>query len=207
MSRRSTILVLGAAVCAMVLSSCAATTMTGSWVDPGYTSGPLKKVMIVGVAQREVVRKMFESSFATQLKAHGVEGVPSGTFSPGTELLGQDAMASKLAELGCDGVLITRLIDRKTQTTVYPPTSYAVPVAYYGGYYSFYRGAYAVTYSPGYVEETTIVSLETNLYDARTGKLLWSGLSDTSLYGDPGAQIDEFTGILVGKMAKAKLVQ
>jgi hypothetical protein len=207
MSRRGTLGAIAAVVCATVLSSCATTVMTGSWVDPTYTSGPFKKVMIVGVAKREAVRLMFEDAFAAQLRAHGVEAIPSGTVLPGTQQLDDKAMASKLAELGCDGVIVTRLLDKRTRTTVYPPTGYVVPVGYYGGYYSYYRGAYAMMYSPGYVEQTTIASLETNLYDARTGRLVWSGMTDTDVIGDPTAQINEFVKVLTGKMAEAKLIQ
>jgi len=193
-------------LCGLMLSSCASTVMTGSWKDPAYSSGPFKKLMVVGVAKREVMRRSFENSFATQLQLHGVQGIPSGTFSPGTEQLDKDAMAAKLAELGCDGVLITRLVDQRTKTTYYPPTGYAVPVAYRAGYYAYYTGAYAIAYSPGYTEESTTVSLETNLYDARTGSLVWTGLTDTELYGDPFAQVEEFVGIVVKEMAGETLL-
>ena len=205
MGRRPAIASIVAILCLGVLSSCATTTLTGSWADPTYTGGRFRKVMIVGVARREMLRRIFENNFSSQLQARGVEGIPSGTFSPGTEQLDKDAMAAKLTELGCDGVLVTRLIDQRTQATVYPPTGYAVPMAYHGGYYAYYRGAYAMAYSPGYVVENTTVSLETNLYDARTGGLVWSGLTDTIVSGDPAAQADELIKILVGKLAEAKL--
>ena len=152
------------------------------------------------------MRKMFEGTFSTELQKHGVQGIPSGTFSPGTEHLDKDAMAAKLTELGCDGVLITRLIDTRTQTTYYPPTGYAVPTPYYGGYYGYYYGAYAAAYSPGYIEETTIASIETNLYDTRTGNLVWTGLTDTEVYGDVKGQLNELIGLLIGKMTADKLI-
>lgn len=195
-----------AAVCLSLLASCATTKLTGSWADPTYSSGHFKKIMIVGVARRELMRRIFENTFTAQLKTHGVEGVPSGMFSPGAGQLDRDALATKVAELGCDGVLVTRLIDARHQTTYYPPTGYAVPVAYHGGYYAYYHGAYALAYSPGYAVESTTASLETNLYDARTGKLVWTGLTDTVVGDDPAAQADELIRLLVKKLAEAKLI-
>lgn len=207
MGRRRARVPIVAAVCLGLLASCATTTLTGSWADPTYAGSNFKKIMIVGVARRELMRKIFESTFTDRLKAHGVEGVQSGSFSPGTELLDKDVMATKLAELGCDGVLVTRLIDQRTQMTVYPPRGYAVPVAYRGGYYAYYHGAYAIAYSPGYAVESTTASLETNLYDARTGKLVWTGLTDTVVSGDPAAQAEELIDLLVANLAKAKVIQ
>lgn len=197
---------IAAVLCLGLLSSCATTKLTGSWADPAYGSGHFKKIMVVGVARRELMRKIFENTFSDQLKAHGTEGVPSGSFSPGTEQLDRDAMAAKLTELGCDGVLITRLVDVRSQTTYYPPTGYAVPAAYHRGYYAYYHGAYAVAYSPGYATESTTASLETNLYDVRTGKLVWTGLTDTVVSGDPASQADELIRLLVAKLAEARLI-
>ncbi len=198
---------IAALVCLGFVGSCATTTLTGSWADPTYAGTYFKKIMIVGVARRELLRRVFESTFTDRLKAHGVEGVPSGSFAPGTEPVDKDLMAAKLAELGCDGVLVTRLIDKRTQTTVYPPTGYAVPVGYHGGYYSYYHGAYTIAYSPGYAVETTTASLETNLYDARTGQLVWTGLTDTVVSDNPAAQAEELIDLLVANLAKAKVIR
>jgi len=207
MGRRKAVASIAAVLCLCVLGSCATTKLTGSWADPTYSSSHFKKVMIVGVARRELMRKIFENTFSDRLREHGVEGIPSGTFAPGTDLLDREALAAKLTELGCDGVLVTRLIDRTTQTTVYPSTGYAVPIAYHGGYYAYYRGAYAIAYRPGYAVESTTASLETNLYDARTGKLAWTGLTETVVSGDPASQAEELIGILIGSLTDAKLIR
>lgn len=206
MRRPKAIAAIAALASLLMTNSCATTRLTGSWADPAYSGGSFKKIMIVGVARRDAMRKIFETTFAARLEEHGALGVPSGSFSPGTELLDKDALATKLTELGCDGVLVTRLLDKKTQTTYYPPTGYAVPVGYHGGYYSYYHRAYAVVYSPGYASETTTASLETNLYDARTGALVWTGLTDTVVSDDPASQADELIELLVNKMAEMNLI-
>jgi hypothetical protein len=206
MGGKTVIAVVAAVALSMALGSCATTKLTGSWSDPSYTGGPFKKIMVVGVARREAMRKIFESTFAARLREHGTLGVPSGSFAPGAELLDKESLASKVTELGCDGVLVTRLLDRSMQTTYYPPTGYAVPRAYHGGYYHYYRQAYTVVYSPGYVVQSTTVSLETNLYDAASGALVWSGLTDTIVSEDPMSQVEEFVGILVAKLAEAHLI-
>jgi hypothetical protein len=47
------------------------------------------------------------------------------------------------------------------------------------GYYGYYGMGYDVVHEPGYTRTTTIVRLETHLYDVRTEKLLWGAHSDT----------------------------
>lgn len=207
MNSRRAIPSVAAALCLGMLASCASTTMVGSWIDPAYSGGRFLKVMVVGVARREVLRRVFEDTFTERLSSRGVEGIASFAFAPGAEELDRDVLTAKVAELGCDGVLVTRLIDKRTRLSVYPPTGYAVPVAYHGGYYAYYRGAYAVAYSPGYAVETTTVSLETNLYDARTGQLTWSGLTETIVSDDPASQADELIRVLVDKLAASGLIR
>ncbi len=206
MRRTRTAVAVGAVLSLLLLESCATTTMTGSWVDPTYSGGGFKKIMIVGVAKRAVIRNIFESAFVTQLQKRGIEGVPSARFADGSEL-NKEMIAATLKELGCDGILITRMVDQKTRTTYYPPTGYVVPVAYRGGFYSYYSGAVAVVSSPGYVEESTTASLETNLYDVKTGGLVWTGLTDTEVYNDPEGQFNELISLLIKKIAADKLIQ
>lgn len=207
MKRRSIAWALVGVLGLVVLASCGSTKMAGAWKDPTFSGGPFKKVMVVAIAKHEGKRRIFETEFATALQAHGVEAFASGSHFSGTDQLSEDAVAAKLTELGCDGVLVTRLIDEKTETTYYSGSSYAVPRAYYGGYYPYYSSSYMMMSSPGYTVENTTVSLETNLYEVDGSKLIWSGLSDTSLSGDLLGDIGDVIKVLVDKMAKEKLVE
>ncbi len=204
----------GSIACALVgvlglvmLASCGSTKMAGAWKEPTFSGGPFKKVMVVGIAKQEGRRRIFETEFANALKAHGVEAFSSGSHFSGSDQLAEDAVAAKLTELGCDGVLVTRLIDQKTETSYHSGSSYAVPHAYYRGYYPYYSSSYTMMYSPGYTVENTTVSLETNLYWVSSGKLIWSGLTDTLLSGDLLKDIGDVIKVLVNEMAKEKLVE
>lgn len=191
----------------VMLASCGSTKLAGAWKEPTFTGGPFKKVMVVAIAQQEGRRRIFETEFATALKAHGVEAFASGSHFSGSDQLSEDAVAAKLTELECDGVLVTRLIDQKTETAYYSGSSYAVPHSYYGGYYPYYSSSYMMMSSPGYTVENTTVSLETNLYEVNGGKLIWSGLTDTLLSGDLLSDIGDVIKVLVDGMAKEKLVE
>jgi hypothetical protein len=60
-----------------------------------------------------------------------------------------------------------------------PPTTYVKPGYYGRGLYGYYGRGYEVVHQPGYTVHTTIVRLETHLYDASSAELLWAAHSDT----------------------------
>ena len=102
---------------------------------------------------------------------------------------------------GIDAIIVTRLIDKKTEQVFYPPTVtyFAPPRCYYNGWYNCYDTYYSYVSSPGYSTTYDIVRLESNVYDVSTDKLLWSGLSETFVDSGPDTQIrDVVTAIVRG---------
>lgn len=194
---------------ALGLLGCASTTMVHTWTDPAYSGPPMKKVMIIGVAASDANRRIFEDTFRGELAREKVDAISSYTVLPSSQLTEED-IKSKVRELGVDGVLISRVVDQKTVETIYPPTTTYMGGSpywpdYYGGYYGYYSNAYSVYTSPGYVTTTDYVYVETNLYDARTGKLVWTGLSESAI--EPGRAdelLEGVVGVLMNEVSQAK---
>jgi hypothetical protein len=103
-------------------------------------------------------------------------------------------------------VIVTRLVDQETVQEYYPPsyTTVAAPSAYYGGWYGYYSLGYTYMSSPGYVAENKVFRLETNLYDVKESKLLWSGLTETTVaQGEsPQGEIQPVIDALLADMQK-----
>jgi len=123
-----------------------------------------------------------EDDFAADIQSRGINAVSSYSLT-GEGQLDKDAAAAKLQEIGADAVIVTRVVDQETVQNYYPPTysTVAAPSAYYGGWYGYYSLGYTYQTSPGYVEENKVFRVETNLYDLKGDKLMWSGLSETTL--------------------------
>ena len=202
---------LGVAALALLsLTSCAATSqLTTSWADTAAAGHTFKKVVVVVASPNSAVRRMYEDTFAAELRARGVEAIPSYTVV-GEGQLNKDEASAKLKEIGADGVIVTRLVDKQTVENYYPPTysTYAAPSAYYGGWYGYYSMGYSYMTSPGYVEENKVYRLETNLYDINGDKLIWSGLTETTLIsGDaPDSEIAPMIATLSYDMEKHKVL-
>jgi hypothetical protein len=203
--KRAAVWWLGVVTAVAVVSCGTSMKVTSSWKDPGYSGTPFQKILVVGLSRKETVRRTFESEFVTQLGKHGVSSVPSATTLPAGSEKDRELLKQTLVAGGYDGVIVTRLVDMTKETTYVPGTAYA-PSPYYGGFYSYYYTAYPAVYDPGYLVESTIVQIETNLYDIRSEKLVWSGISEVV---DPQADTQDIRSfsIMVGeRMAKDGII-
>jgi hypothetical protein len=192
------------------LAACApATQLTSSWADPTAPSHQFHKMCVVGLTPKSATRRMYEDDFVAELKTRRLAAVQSYTFGIDGQM-DKDAAAGKLQEAGVDGVIVTRLIDKESVQTYYPPTysTMGVPPSYYGGWYGYYSAGYTYMSSPGYVAEDHVFRIETNVYDLQAGKLMWSGLTETTLSSDsaPETEIKPFIALIVADMEKHKVL-
>ena len=167
---RTAMLVAGLAV---ILSACTSTTLDMTWRDPTYEGRPFTKVLVVGSTDSFDNRRIFEDVLVGELKGRGVEAVASYTLIPGEDDVKRDKVVEAVKTSGADSVLATRLVGIETKTTPVPVQS---PVP---GDMDLYR-----YYSPMEPQTTIrqdyrVANLETNLFDARTGKMVWWGRSQT----------------------------
>jgi hypothetical protein len=199
--------------CLAISTACATTSLLTSWVDPQASGTRLGKVMILGVASNPVVRRQYEDTFAAELASKKIGAVPSYQFLPDAKAVTEASLAPLVVQHHVTHVLVTRLVDRKTVTTYVPPTTTTIATgypsyypAYYGSWYGYYNTGYTTVSSPGYTYDTEFVNLETNVYDVQSGKLVWSGLTETELGNKVQAQIQEFIQVITTAMSRDQLI-
>lgn len=188
-------------------ASCATTKLTQVWKDPNFKMEPIKKMMVVGIAKESATRRSFEDTFAQSLAAHGVSVIKSYEVITLEELNNKKGAPEKIRALGADAVLATRLIDKETVETYYPPDYGYAPMGAYGRWDGYYDIGYSSMLDPGYVVSEQVAKIETNVYDIKTGKLIWSALSDTWI--DEASQdrlISDFICVMVKRMTKDGLI-
>ena len=165
----------------LLMTFCASTTLDYVWKDPNYQGGKFNKVLIIGVAKEQANRILFESKFVAELKIYGTDAISSYTIIPSAENLNKATVESKIETLQVDAVLVTQLVNAKQERT------YSTVINRSGR--SPGRSGWDANYSEGFVKDQgqgsyyqyEVVSLETNIYDTQTHKLIWSGWSDTDL--------------------------
>ena len=86
--------------------------------------------------------------------------------------LKKEEILDAVRKYNSDAVIITHLVGKETNYTSTPQHS----IHSSNDYYFFYGWAYDTR---GYSRSSETVYLETNLYDVKTEKLIWSGRSKT----------------------------
>ena len=179
----------------VAMLACSGPEMTGSWTDSEF-KGQIRKIYIVGIAKREMNRRVFEDAFSNQLFSMGVSTQASYRDFMTTEEVNREALAQKMTENGCDAVLLTRLIGQRKETVVTPGRAYGYsPGPYYGGlggyarpgHYSswrnYYGHPYSFVYEPATSTEIVVITVESVMYQLQTEQLIWSAQYETVVEG------------------------
>jgi hypothetical protein len=196
------------AILLSVLSGCATTDLTNSWKDPQYAGGPIRKVLVLGISNQASVRRIFEETFAQALTQQGVQAVPGYTLIPEDGKIPEDVLKKAVAQAGADGVLITRMVGRKTDVSVTPAPVAMAPAAYgmRRQYYGYYAGAWNGYYEPASVQTTDYVFAETTLFRADSPEPVWSGTTQTLASDDVRKSTEGFVKVMIAALKKEGLI-
>lgn len=208
--------VAGALLLAAAAGCARPNQLTSTWRDPAIEPGALRRLMVVAVGRTSRERRLYEDAVVTALRARGIDALPSYP-EVGDERVDSARVDTAMHRMGCDGIVVSRVVDRQTVQRYYPPAAagyglghgyYGLPRAYHGGWWPYYSLGYAYAASPGYTVSNQRVSVESNLYQQRDGRLVWSGLSREWLsQGDPpGAEIAPMARQLAAELARSAVV-
>jgi hypothetical protein len=181
---RSLSLAAAAIFATLMLAGCASTTLQSTWMDPGFTGGPFKKIFVVGLSARDVTtRRVFEDVVVGKLQAAGVQAVPAWQSFQAEGAVTEAAMEAAVAQSGADGLLLTRLLGIDTRTSV---STMMVPGPVMGpgfgpgfGPGAGWWGPYASWQAVPQVTQYQIATAETTLFDVKTRRIVWTATSQT----------------------------
>jgi len=173
-------LVLIVVTLAFLLTGCAVgNKMIGSWKDPGFTGPITGKILVVGVADNPTVRRIFEDSLVHNLRAAGADAVAGYTVNSERIEPNEGEVKKMVQRSGAAAVLVTHAVGSQEKTRYFPAIGGTfVDPGYYGGLYSYYPMVYNYVYMPAQTVTTEMVTLETGLYAAETGQLIWIGRTE-----------------------------
>jgi len=187
------------------LCGCAATSLKQTWKSPTCTGGPVQKIAVLGVDERDFYRSAVEGHFSSQLRAHGQSAfVTHDLLALPVIKADKQAAAARVREAGADSVLIVRLVSSTSSASQVraTPGYYAPVVTGYesGDWYSYYSVAY-MDMGTVWSNSKRDVCLDTSLFDLKTGQRLWSGITQTVLKDEMDR--NEKLSVLVAKVLAA----
>ena len=187
---------------AILFISCASTTITDTWKDKAY-QGKAQNIVVIMVARTEYLRNMFEGRFVAELQARGNNARQSNKFITLEELPDKDLVIAKIKSTDADTVLVSRLVDSKRLESYVHGQVHTLPTFYYG-WGSYYEVAF-IDY--GYTGDMEVSYVETNLYDVKSEKLIWSGHSKTERSEGEQQLINTFIKKIVKKLSSDTIIR
>lgn len=195
----------------VVVAGCAAsTTLESGWTSPNVHNQPqLTRVVTVFISNSETIRRTAEDQLARDLAARGVQATPGYALLTDAEGMALATIAkpqngdvsgvtAKLRDMGYDGVVTMRIVDREQQVDVSPG---------YGGGWGYpgwgYPGDWG--YWPGYSYVYTTYRIDTAAYSLRTNHLMWSGLIKTVNPDGTHQLISDATRMVTKQLSKQGL--
>jgi hypothetical protein len=185
---------------ALIVSACASTTLDMTWRDPTYEGRPFGKVLVVGATDNADNRRIFEDILVGELKNRGVGAVASYTLIPSEADVKRDKVVEAVKTSGADCVLSTRLVGIETRATQVPLQSGSDAAMDMYRYYSPMEPETTIR------QDYRVANLESNLFDAGTGKMVWWGRSQTFPTTDMGRISRELGRNVIGALKSAKLL-
>jgi hypothetical protein len=201
-----TLVLVGAA--ALGLAACASTRFSSTWKAPD--AGPLnfrgQKVAALVITPNESTRLGAEGVLARELTARGVQGIPAYNLLPPNESRDKEKAKALFTTAGIAGVVVMRAAGQQKEVS-YSPGYWSAP--YYGSFWGgggYYGYGWGAVYDPGYLRTDTIVNVETLIYDLRSDKLVWAGMSESTNPERVDALVKELVAAAAGELKKQGLV-
>jgi hypothetical protein len=187
---------------AYLIISCGGTELTQNKVDDAFKGKSVSDILVIAITGNEHNRRTFEKKFVARLKSVGVDAIASEEAipMPADLELKKETILDAVHQYNNDAVIITHVIGKEEKD------SYTRADIDRNRFFGFYRSRYRSAHSQGYASTSTTVRLETNLYDVKTEKLMWSGKSKTWSKDSKDQIINDVIKTVINDLQKNKLI-
>jgi hypothetical protein len=204
MIKKLSLLLLITFFATIFFSSCGPTTeIIGEWSENEYKTGSIDKILVLGIVDQKkpLLKRRFEDGLVEAFKSGGINAVASMDYMPYDELIDSTSFEKYFKDLKLDAVLVSRLVGVDKERKVKAGYAYVLPYNNYYGFYGYYYAAVQYANSSSYLSRNVVVVLETNLYETKDKKLIWSGISETIDPDKASDVIRSFGATLVSKLS------
>jgi len=192
----------------VLLAACAIKPLV-EWRDNNFT-GTVDNILIIGVSDQPVVRRLFEDTFVKELASLGVSAKSSYQELTDEQISSKDTLEAAIRAQSMDSVLVTRIIGVEEIKTYTPPTYTHTYTPsnfnrYYRDYHSYFNHAVQVA-TPAYWDKYDVLKLESNLYDSASQQLIWSVQSESFDPRSATQLIDDQITVAIKSLRKTGLI-
>ena len=196
----------------LVIAGCNSSRITSSWKAGDAEVRKYDKILVLGLTRESdrSIQENMENHLVGDLKEFGYNAVSSlQEYGPKVfDKMDEEAAIEKLKDSGVDAVITIVLLDKKKESRYVPGTLYYSP---YGYYYNRFWGYRVVLsrriYETGYYVTDTKYFWESNLYDMKTQKLIYSVQTRSFEPASLESMAHDYGTLIVKNMVREKVLQ
>ncbi len=184
-----------------LLVSCASTSITGTWKEASYNT-PIKKILVIGLSKNATNRRIFEDTLSQDFRDEGKKAVTSVHYFSDYKKINKLSLKPIVRKENIDTVIVARVVHIGKENQYIPssyPASYNSFDNYYGRISPYYK-------DQGYYVSNTTVSLEINMYETQTAKLIWAITTETFEPKNINKEIKILSAIIIKELKKDNLL-
>jgi hypothetical protein len=169
---------IAALVSLLIFGGCSTSNFVVSeWRNPAYSAPSFKSVLVGGLSEQTSVRRNFEDEFVAQLRASGINALPSYRYIADEEKVDESKLKQIARQAGAEALILARPV-KVEQRTEYGPSYYPVPsIGIFGSNVgAVWQGPYGGPSVTRYTEYTS----EATLHDLAKDQIVWTATLRTS---------------------------
>jgi hypothetical protein len=193
-----------------LLTSCAPASLKKTWRNPEAPAISYRKLLVVGVANDDNVRRMFEDIFVETLNENGVAAVPSHTLESDLDKADRARLQELAGKTSADAVVITRPLAKSERTNYQYATGTLeerTEVEKKSGPDSSTTIVMSAVGIAAHETDFELATLQTHFFDAADARLVWSAQSSISESGDRADACWKLSALLVEALGKARVIE
>ena len=194
------------------LTSCAATRMTDSWHNPNLGGKKYQKLLVSRVAKNYGNQKIYEDVISAELMKRGIEAVPIYVMlDKGEKVANKQALEKAVAKSAADAVLSIQTTNIEKRTDVQPGYIDSYPGYWHPSAFSNwdmygYYGGRSTYYEPPIVSTYNVATIQANMFDAASSKLIWAGTFESTEPGNAISVSKDLADDIIHALAKEGLI-
>ena len=163
----------------ILIESCSTSVLVDEWNDPSFHESPLKKILIIAIRKNPVQRRIWEDAFVGELSKKGVMSTSSYKLFPDA-LPDTDQIIETVQKNGFDGILVTRILQKETETHYVESYVTSESKLRYNPFRNSYSTYYRDVEHPGFVDSSTVDRRGIEVWVIRDKeRIIWGATSNT----------------------------
>ena len=187
----------------LLLAACTTTKVLNEWRNTDGADTRFGHLMVVALFKQDQTRRMFEDEFAWQISNTGAMVTRSYNLVPSLNENTTGRIATIAKTMGTDGVLVIRMVNCRQPAQIAADNALPFSTDLRG----FLEHYWKDNYDPLDLTSNAVMTVESRLFDAKSGKLVWSLATESKNQFGLKWEINLLAKRVLGKIKDAMQIQ